>query len=109
MQKYEPISLPVDINTNEEEGTYHTGELYQHKNVVNHNTLVTAVDRVSYNDLSNITGQLVTAMVNSHKLASSVVNHCTEWLRKLRLKERFTPTFTYLPCIDSPDQNSVGK
>ena len=101
MHENEHSSSATDTNINEQVTQHHTAELSQHRDAINYSTIITAAARVSYTDLSNITGQLVAAVVNSRKKANSVMKHCTEWLRKLRLNHNFTPTFIELPCIDS--------
>ena len=109
MEEIDHSSSPMNPDIIGEEVVHHTGELLQHREVVKYNTLVSPVDRVSYNDLSNITGQLITTVVNSRQLASSVMNHCTEWVKKLRLKQKFKPTFIDFPCQDSQINNTIGN
>ena len=106
MHENEHSSSATDTNTNEQVTQHHTAELSQHRDAINYSTIITAAGRVSYTDLSNVTGQLVAAVVNSRKKANSVMKHCTEWLRKLRLNHNFTPTFIELPCIDSPKKTN---
>ena len=67
MQENQPIASVMDTNISEEVSQHHTGELSQHSDAVNYSTLITATARVSYKDLSYITGQLVAAVVNSRK------------------------------------------
>ena len=71
----------------------HGDELPQH-NVVLENKSIK--DRATYNQLCQITSQLVIAVVNDKEKSNSVMRYVTEWLHRLRINDKFEPTFNTL-------------
>ena len=57
MEEIDHSSSPMNPDIIGEEVVHHTGELSQHREIVDCNSLVTRAHRVSYNELSKITGQ----------------------------------------------------
>ena len=48
---------------------------------------------MTYNKLREVTSELVTAVLHNKSQYNNVLRHLTEWVRKIRRKESFQPTF----------------